>query len=78
MQDQKCPIHGRKLVRKPRSAPSFSWATGYSSLENLAPIQPVILICPEAGCDSRDEVQEEPLFNPSFGIAASPSCGPDG
>ncbi len=58
MQDQKCPIHGRKLVRQPRSAPSFSWVTGYSSLDNLAPIKPVIMICPEPGCDYQEEVKE--------------------
>ena len=57
MQDQKCPIHGGKLVIPPRPAPSFSWATGYSSLENLAAIPPVIRICGEPGCDYRQEVK---------------------
>ena len=58
VQDQKCPIHGSKLARPPHSAPSFSWATGYSSLDNLAPIKPAILSCPESGCDYQEEVKE--------------------
>ena len=58
MQEKKCPIHGTKLVRRPLRAPSFSWATGYSSLENLAPIKARTLICPEPGCDYHEEVKE--------------------
>ena len=58
MQDPKCPIHGSQLVRPPRIAPSFSWATGYSSLDNLAPIKPAIMICPKPGCDYREKVKE--------------------
>ena len=58
MADQKCPVHGRKLERPPREPASFSWATGYSSLENLAPIMPVIVACPEKGCDYQEERKE--------------------
>jgi hypothetical protein len=56
--DKKCPIHGRNLERPPRGAPSFSWATGYSSLENLDPIKPVTMACPEKGCDYVEGVKE--------------------
>ncbi len=58
VQEQKCAIHGTKLVRPPRPAPSFSWATGYSSLENLAPIKAPTLNCPEPGCDYHEEIRE--------------------
>jgi len=67
--DKKCPIHGRTVERPPLGAPSFSWATGYSCLENLFPIKPVILACPEKGCDYRDDVKK------SFGAG---SIGPAG
>jgi len=49
--EQKCPHHGRKLERRVAVVPSFSWATGYSSLDNLAPAKPVVVVCPEQGCD---------------------------
>jgi len=56
--DKKCPIQGRKLERPARCAPSFSWATGYSSLENLDPIKPVTIACPKKGCDYVEDVKE--------------------
>ena len=55
MSEKQCPIHGRKL-EPARIAPSFSWATGYSSLENLSPIKPPILVCPEPGCEVEEFV----------------------
>ena len=58
MADQKCPIHDKKLQRPLRKPLSFSWATGYSSLENLAPIMPVIVACPERDCDYQEEWEE--------------------
>jgi hypothetical protein len=58
MADQKCPVHGRKLERPALGVPSYSWATGYTSLANLAPIQPVTLACPEKGCDHREVAKE--------------------
>ena len=54
MADQKCPIHDKKLERPLRKPLSFSWATGYSSLENLDPIMPLVVACPEKGCDYRE------------------------
>ena len=58
MADQKCPIHGKKLERADSGAPRFSWATGYSSLENLAPVKPVTLACLEKGCDYREVAKD--------------------
>jgi len=55
--DKTCPIHGRKL-EPARSAPSFSWATGYSSLENLATIKPRIMVCPEPECEVHQYVKD--------------------
>jgi hypothetical protein len=55
--DEKCPIHSRKL-EPARSAPSFSWATGYNSLGNLGPIKPRIMVCPEPGCEVREFVKD--------------------
>lgn len=52
--EQKCPLHGRKLDLRAPGVPSFSWATGYSSLDNLDPLKPMILVCPERGCDYRE------------------------
>ena len=57
MSDTKCPLHGRKL-EPARSAASFSWATGYSSLENLAMIKPLIMICPEPECEHHEFVKD--------------------
>lgn len=56
--DKKCPIHGKKLERPASAVPSFSWASGYSSLENLAPLKPRTIVCPEKGCDYREDVKE--------------------
>jgi hypothetical protein len=56
--DKKCPIHGRKLERPARGAPSFSWATGCSSLENLDPIKPVTIASPGNGCDYVEDGKE--------------------
>jgi hypothetical protein len=73
--DKKCPVHGRKLVRPPRPVPSFSWATGYSSLENLAPVTPLIVVCPEPGCDYHQELEEEPATGPGGAENRIPSNG---
>jgi hypothetical protein len=56
--ERKCPVHGRTLERPALGIPSFSWATGYSSLENLAPLKPVIIACPEQGCDRHEVVKD--------------------
>lgn len=61
MSDKKCLIHGRKLERPARGVPSFSWATGYSSLENLAPLKQVTIACPEKGCDYHEDGNNEPV-----------------
>ena len=58
MQEKKCPVHGRKLVKPPHPVPSYSWATGYSSLANLAPLPPRMVVCPDPGCDYREEADE--------------------
>ena len=40
--DNQVRLHS-DVLEPARSAPSFSWATGYSSLENLATIKPLIM-----------------------------------
>ncbi len=57
MTEQKCPLHGKKLEIFVPLAPSFSWATGYSSLDNLEPLKPVVIVCPEKGCEYRELVK---------------------
>jgi hypothetical protein len=55
--DKQCPVHGGKL-QPARSAPSFSWATGYNSLGNLSPIKPLIMVCPEPECEYHEFVKD--------------------
>lgn len=57
MSDKQCPVHGGKL-QPARSAPSFSWATGYNSLGNLSPIKPLIMVCPEPECEYHEFVKD--------------------
>lgn len=57
MSDRRCPVHLRKL-EPARSVPSFSWATGYSSLENLGPVKPLIMVCPDPECEHHEFVKD--------------------
>jgi len=56
MPEKKCPVHGRMLERPTPIPVTFAWATGYSSLENITPIPPLRLGCPEKGCDYREDL----------------------